>query len=175
MKFEITVAKTEEAIKKLRTVETEIDNVSATLYDELEAIANWLTGEVQRRTPSSGASTLRDSIQPVMTRGVSIQALISTPLVYGVPIEFGRKPGSKPPPYKALLPWVKRKFGVDDEEAVGIAIATAKNIGKWGFLTLKYQDKQQMFQDAWDENLSELHQKLEDIGIHVSEDLLKSV
>lgn len=43
-------------------------------------------------------------------------------------IEKGRRQGAKPPPAKALLPWVQRKWGGD----MGDAYALAKRIGERG-------------------------------------------
>ena len=36
-------------------------------------------------------------------------------------IEHGRQPGAKPPPAKALLPWVQEKWGGDMGDAFGLA------------------------------------------------------
>ena len=43
-------------------------------------------------------------------------------------IEGGREPGAKPPPAKALLPWVQQKWGGD----MGDAYLLAKKIGEDG-------------------------------------------
>ena len=69
---------------------------------------------------------------------------------YSGVIEVGRRPNSKPPPYRVLIPWVQRhitashtlKSGprkgqtiarkVRGDAAIGIAIAIAKSIGKKG-------------------------------------------
>lgn len=53
-------------------------------------------------------------------------------------IEYGREPG-KMPPVEPLVLWAKRKFGVDDDEAVSIAWGTAKMIKKFG--TMRHQTK----------------------------------
>jgi hypothetical protein len=45
--------------------------------------------------------------------------------------EFGRDPG-KPPPWRAMLPWVTKVFGLDGQEAESAARAVAINIGKFG-------------------------------------------
>jgi len=69
---------------------------------------------------------------------------------YSAVIELGRRPNQKPPPYRVLIPWVRRhitashtlKSGprkgqtiarkVRGDAAIGIAIAIAKSIGKKG-------------------------------------------
>jgi hypothetical protein len=51
--------------------------------------------------------------------------------VYAAPVETGARPHM--PPASALLAWVQKKFGVEDEkQALGIAFAIAKNISKKG-------------------------------------------
>jgi hypothetical protein len=51
--------------------------------------------------------------------------------VYADPINYGARPHM--PPVNALLPWVKQKFGVDDERAaLSIAWAIAKSQAKKG-------------------------------------------
>lgn len=50
---------------------------------------------------------------------------------YAAPVETGARPHMPPP--SALLPWVQRKFGFDDEkEALSMAFAVAKSIAKKG-------------------------------------------
>lgn len=45
----------------------------------------------------------------------------------------GRRPGAKPPPYRALIPWIKAKGIVPrNGNYVGMAIGIARNIGKRG-------------------------------------------
>ena len=50
---------------------------------------------------------------------------------YAAPVETGARPHMPPP--SALLPWVQKKFGFDDEkEALSMAFAVAKSIAKKG-------------------------------------------
>jgi hypothetical protein len=50
---------------------------------------------------------------------------------YAAPVETGARPHFPPP--SALLPWVQKKFGFDDEkEALSMAFAVAKSIAKKG-------------------------------------------
>jgi hypothetical protein len=69
---------------------------------------------------------------------------------YSAVIELGRRPNQKPPPYRVLIPWVRRHITIEHtfkggarkgqtvrrkpsaDKAVGIAIAIAKAIGKRG-------------------------------------------
>lgn len=50
--------------------------------------------------------------------------------VYAAPVETGTRPHF--PPVNALLLWVKKKFGVKDEEAKGVAFAIARKIAARG-------------------------------------------
>ena len=51
--------------------------------------------------------------------------------VYAAPVETGTRPHM--PPASALLAWVQKKFGVEDEkQALGIAFAIAKKMSKRG-------------------------------------------
>lgn len=52
---------------------------------------------------------------------------------YAAPVETGARPHFPPP--SALLPWVQKKFGFEDEkEALSMAFAVAKSIAKKGTL-----------------------------------------
>ncbi|MHB1673776.1 MAG: hypothetical protein ACYCSP_05945 [Acidobacteriaceae bacterium] len=51
--------------------------------------------------------------------------------VYAAPVETGTRPHMPPP--SALVPWVQKKFGIEDEkQALGLAFAIAKTIAKRG-------------------------------------------
>lgn len=51
---------------------------------------------------------------------------------YSAVIEFGRRPGRRQPPTKALIPWVRRKLGVSDSDAKSVAFLVARKIGQRG-------------------------------------------
>jgi hypothetical protein len=179
MEFTITVERAEEHVAKLNKLAVTLDkSVTQNLYDELEALAAWIEGEVKQRTPTSSGygsgGTLRDSIQSeVNIRGVSIEALISTPLNYGAPVEFGSKPHF-PWPLEPLKSWVQRKLGKSGKEAdkIAHAIGFAMKAGK---SKIQRKGGAKMFQKAWDENSGKIQRKLADIGIHISEELLKQL
>ncbi len=51
--------------------------------------------------------------------------------VYAAPVETGTRPHM--PPASALVPWVQKKLGIEDEkQALGLAFAIAKTIAKRG-------------------------------------------
>jgi len=69
---------------------------------------------------------LRQSITTKIDKAVVPQwATVGPSVKYGRYVEFGRKPGSRPPPVAALLPWVKR-HGMPPSAAFAIARAIAK-------------------------------------------------
>lgn len=51
--------------------------------------------------------------------------------IYAAPVETGTRPHM--PPVSALLPWVQKKFGIEDEkQALGIAFAISKKMAQRG-------------------------------------------
>ena len=87
--------------------------------------------EVVGRTPVNLGS-LRQSIQSV-TRGSPprFQGEVSTPLIYGAPVERGRKPG-RMPPVNVIELWVQHKLGLQGNEARSAAFLIARAIGRRG-------------------------------------------
>ena len=53
---------------------------------------------------------------------------------YAGVIEYGRRPGARPPPTKAIARWAQRKFGIPYKEARGIAFMIARSIGRRGLV-----------------------------------------
>ena len=113
----------------------EIPGFNFTIFAEMrkgmkEAL-DVLHAEITGRTPvNTGA--LRQSIQPVIRgRAPSFVGEVGTPLVYGWPVERGRKPG-KMPPIDAIELWVNRKLGLEGSEARGVAYLIARTIGRRG-------------------------------------------
>jgi len=54
----------------------------------------------------------------------------STP--YAAPVEYGRRPGAKPPPVRALEPWVEKVLQVAPNRVRSVAFLVAKAIGRRG-------------------------------------------
>lgn len=166
MEFTIKVARADETGKRLERLSQRIDSISReTAEDRLRLIAEFLVGEVKKRTPkgvSAGGGLEGSIFQEVRTTGVAVEAIVSTPLVYGPPVEFGSEPHF--PPSDALKGWAKRKLG--DEK---LAYVVARAISRRG------TKPQEMFQKAWDENLGQVQSLLAEIGLHVSRELLKNL
>lgn len=63
------------------------------------------------------------------------------PAPYADDVEFGRTPGTMPPP-DALIRWVQRKLGIGDEkEARRVAFAVALSIKRRGIQAVFYLDR----------------------------------
>jgi hypothetical protein len=77
---------------------------------------------------------LRGSIGTKVAIGASaVMGEVFTPLdpIYGQPVEFGRKPGKRPPT-DAIKLWVVRKLGLSGKEADSAAFLIARAIGRRG-------------------------------------------
>ena len=119
--------------------------------EETEAVLGIITArleaEVARRTPAGvgGQAGLRGSIhgETVSLSGHSVAGVVGTPLEYGEVVETGRRPG-KFPPLAPIELWVRRKLGVPDAEARGVAFLVARKIARVGF------DGAHMFEKAWE-------------------------
>lgn len=62
---------------------------------------------------------------------VNLSGIVATPLIYGWPVEEGRKPG-KWPPIQPIKMWAKRKLGLAGEELETAAFLIARKIGTVG-------------------------------------------
>ena len=69
------------------------------------------------------------------------RGVLSAEIVYAAPyaeaVEYGRSPGTMPPP-QALIKWARRKLGLNDKEAKRAAWAIASAIKKRGIAASPY-------------------------------------
>lgn len=105
--------------------------------------ASLLEHYIGRVTPEGvgGARTgLKASIfSEIRENGTRITTITGTNKAYAMPVEFGRRPGQKPPPVNALLDWVGLRFGISDPKRVKrMAFLISRAIGKRG--TRAYRD-----------------------------------
>ncbi len=77
-------------------------------------------------TPTSGAGTLRQSIQaqPVEITAEAVQITVGTALAYALPVEMGSRPHM--PPEAPIREWVIRRGLVDRPRTAGGRISKAK-------------------------------------------------
>lgn len=88
--------------------------------------------QVAGRTPVN-VGKLRGSIATeIQGRAVNIRGIVATPLIYGLPVERGRRPG-KMPPVDAIEYWVIRKgIASPGPESRSVAFLIARAIGARG-------------------------------------------
>lgn len=68
-------------------------------------------------------------------QGTAFGVLIQVPnskAPYAAVIEYGRRPGSKPPPVEPIARWAQRRLRLPYEQAKGVAFAIARSIGRRG-------------------------------------------
>ncbi len=68
-------------------------------------------------------------------QGGSFGVLIQVPnskAPYAAVIEYGRRPGSRPPPVEPIARWAQRRLRLPYEQAKGIAFGIARSIGRRG-------------------------------------------
>lgn len=87
---------------------------------------------------------LRGSIIGKVKTGAEIVGVIGPAIekaeVYPIVMEYGRRPG-KPPPYRPLVPWVRRVLQVPVKDEVRAAIQLARSIGRKGIKGRFYMRK----------------------------------
>lgn len=128
IEFELDVSDVDEFVKQLeqmpRIMNEEIErgmNASMDIFNQL----------VKGSTPVN-TGTLRSSIQSIIKgRKLNWQGRLTTPLLYGEVVEFGRRAG-KQPPTDAIKMWVIRKGIASGKEADSVAYLIARKIGKRG-------------------------------------------
>lgn len=101
--------------------------------------------KIRPLTPVGVSGRLRNSIDSEVTREgpLSIVGTVGSTMkdeVYPEVMEFGRKPGSMPPP-QALERWVRLKLGVPDGEVEGVAYVIARNIARRGIPGKKFMQR----------------------------------
>ena len=82
-------------------------------------------------TPVNTGALRGSTTTNVMGTPASITGEVVTDIVYGWPVEEGRRPG-KMPPVSAIELWVRRKLGISGTEARQVAYVVARAIGKRG-------------------------------------------
>lgn len=172
MDFIISVQRAAEHATALKSVAANLEHdATQAAADQLELIGLLLEGEAKANAPRDTGVLQSSIFSELRTRGAALEEIVSTPLIYGAPLEFGRAPGTMPPT-NALLGWVGRKLGLSGKEAQRAAYNIAKKIKAQGFSSLAHGKRQQMFQDAWDQNTGKVQQLLEEIGVHLTQEML---
>jgi hypothetical protein len=97
---------------------------------------------IGERTPRGVGGTrtgLAASIfSEVREQGTRITTITGTNKAHAMPVEFGRRPGQRPPPVNALLDWVGLRFGISDpKQQRSLAFRIARAIGKRGTRSMR--------------------------------------
>ncbi len=106
--------------------------VNAEILDAMDASLNIWKQLAVAETPVGVTGDARRSInnvihgQPPIFRGETVMGVL-----YGLPLERGRKPG-KWPPRDAIALWVRRKLGVPEKEVDSVAFLIQRAIGQRG-------------------------------------------
>jgi hypothetical protein len=165
--FDLEVEGIPEAVASMNRLESRMDGITEdAARDQLEVIVTFLEGVVMEKTPTDTGTLRASTIGEVRTRGISLEGIVNQSQSYSLAVEIGQPKGTIVPPAQ-LKGWARRKLG--DESA---AYAVSKKIFERG---TKDPKGAHMFRDAWNESLSRVTQLLEEIGVHVSRELLKTI
>jgi hypothetical protein len=98
--------------------------------------------------------------------GLQLVGHVGPSLLYGAPVEFGRRPGARMPPVAALLGWVQRHFHpvrarVTDEVLYREAFALARAIARRGIPARPFM------QPAFDKNRPQIDALFAAVGARV--------
>ena len=101
--------------------------IKAAMLGSLNLIQEWITSE----TPVN-YGTLRGSFGiDLRGTGTNLQGETVTGLLYGLPVETGRKAG-RMPPVSAIALWAKRKLGLSGDELTAASWGIARAIARRG-------------------------------------------
>lgn len=87
--------------------------------------------QVSAYTPVNTGTLRAGTTTDIFGSGVDLKGVISNPLFYAAPVEYGRKPG-RMPPVEAIQLWVIRKGIASSDNAKSVAFLIARAIGKRG-------------------------------------------
>jgi len=128
--MELSITADFSAVKKL--IEKYPQAVRDAQISRVTEAAQFMEPEVKKLTPKgAGPINLRDTIfHKVDVYGESVWGLISTPAKYGEAVEMGTRPHF--PPVAPILFWVTKQLGLQGKEAISVAHAIVRKIGKKG-------------------------------------------
>jgi hypothetical protein len=162
--FDLEVEGIPEAVASMNRLESRMDGITEeAARDQLEIIVAFLEEVVRDKTPTDTGTLRGSTIGEVRTRGISLEGIVNQSQSYSLAVEIGQPKGTYVSPDQ-LKGWARRKLG--DESAAYSVSKSIKAKGTQGA---------HMFRDAWNESLSRVTQLLEEIGVHVSRDLLKTI
>lgn len=137
----------------------------------MQEAVQFTTRGVKKRTPQGvmGAQGgLLGSISgEVRQRAKGPLGIVSTPLLYGLVMEEGRRPGKARPPEGVLLRWIEVKMGVGEDEAQKIEPALRWSIAKRGI------EGKHMFGKTLEEDWPDIEAIFSRYGIRIARELTR--
>lgn len=106
------------------SLETHMHNA---MDGSLDLLIDWTSAETPVNLGLLRGSWTKD----ITGQRTSIVGEMFTPLIYGWPVERGRRPG-KMPPVDAIKLWARRKLGLSGDELEQAAFLIARAIGRRG-------------------------------------------
>lgn len=105
--------------------------VDSEMRQGMQESVSVLHGNIVARTPVGVSGQLRQSIEKQISgTPLKVEGEVATNIIYGEPVEVGRKPG-RMPPVSAIELWVRRKLGIN-QGARQVAYLIARAIGARG-------------------------------------------
>jgi hypothetical protein len=101
------------------------------MRNAMDGSLDWLLERITAKTPVNFGTLRASFAKEIHGSSYNMTGRVGTALIYGWPVETGRKPG-KMPPVDAIKLWVVRKLGISGKEADKVAWAIAYSIGKKG-------------------------------------------
>lgn len=100
----------------------------ADLLTNASLLAERIARQEAPKDTSALARSITSDVQPMSAR-------VFSTLAYAVPVEFGRRPGARPPPSQALAGWAKR------HGFTGSLFVLARSIGRKGIKARPFMAK----------------------------------
>lgn len=125
------------AAEQLAALERYDQIANAELAEAMERSVVVAVGAIRPLMPVGVSGQARQSVGSEVTRDGAgsivgrVFSSIEDPYPYPAVIEYGRAPGTMPPPDQ-LVRWVQLKLGVPEAQAPGVAFTVARAIGRRG-------------------------------------------
>lgn len=130
MTFDITID-FDEIVKEAEKLGVAPEVINREMLTAVQASLDAFEQAVVVETPVN-TGHLRGSINSVVYGSPpDFFGVVSSPILYASPVEYGRKPGRQPP-VDAIAYWVRRKNLVPDDQVESVAYLIARHIGRYG-------------------------------------------
>jgi hypothetical protein len=131
MTYALEIDDWDQLLKRIDELEQGSGPFGQMLTGTMQAALDLLEQEIVLRTPVN-AGLLRGSIATAIHgRSPYIEGTVGTSISYGEPVEYGRKPGKRPP-VDAIEAWVTRKGIAPEGQERQVAFLIARAIGRRG-------------------------------------------